>query len=160
VAEQSEAERGQEYLTQILSLMGYEGEVTVHEGEDRLTLELKGAEVEQLIGRKGATLDALQLLVAKMVTKGAETTRPIVVDVAGYREQRNTQLLEMARKMSDQAIKTGRVVALEPMSAHDRRVIHVALTDAPGVTTRSEGEGANRRLMIVPNAPAAGTTST
>lgn len=156
MTERSEAERGQEYLTEILRLMGYEAEVAVHEGEDRLTLEVRGADVGQLIGRKGATLDALQLLVAKMVTKGAEASRPIVVDVAGYRDQRNAQLLEMAARLSDQAIKTGRVVALEPMSAHDRRVIHVALTDTPGVTTRSEGEGANRRLMIVPTGGSAG----
>ncbi|MCC6997289.1 MAG: KH domain-containing protein [Deltaproteobacteria bacterium] len=155
MADKTEAERGQEYLTEILKLMGYQGDVTVHEGEDRLTLEVKGEDVGQLIGRKGATLDALQLLVAKMVTKGAETTRPIVVDVAGYREQRNGELLAMAAKKSDEAIKTGRVIALEPMSAHDRRVIHVALTDTPGVTTRSEGEGVNRRLMIVPTGPGA-----
>jgi spoIIIJ-associated protein len=149
--EKSEAQRGQEYLTEILRLMGYEAEVAIHDTAERLTLEVRGADTGQLIGRKGATLDSLQLLVAKMVTRGEESTRPIVVDVAGYRDQRNTQLLEMAKKMSEQAIKTGRVVALEPMSAHDRRIIHVALTDVPGVTTRSEGEGVHRRLMIVPD---------
>ena len=74
----------------------------------------------------------------------------MVVDSDGYRERRIEALRELAERLGDKAARTGKIVAVNPMSAHDRRVIHMALRETPGISTRSEGEGEERRLLIVP----------
>ena len=142
-------------LRQILSKMGVEHEVVPSETEERITLEVKGPETGLVIGKKGQTLDSLQYLVNKIVSKGVPEdaeSKPINVDAEGYRGRRAEALTEMAHKLADKARKSGKPVAAEPMSAADRRVIHVALAEAQGVTTRSEGEGIYRHLMVIPTA--------
>jgi spoIIIJ-associated protein len=136
-------------LRELLRLMGYELEVSAHDEPDRLVLEIGGVEAAALIGKKGQTLDALQFLLNKMVSREIEQ-KPIVVDSNGYRQRRVEALQQLAQRLSEKAQRSGKVVAVNPMSAHDRRIIHLALKETPGVTTRSEGEGAFRRLLIVP----------
>jgi spoIIIJ-associated protein len=138
-------------LRELLRLMGYELEVSARSEPDRLVLEISGAEAGLLIGKKGQTLDALQFLLNKMVSRETEQ-KPIVVDSNGYRQRRVEALQQLANRLSEKAQRTGKVVAVNPMSAHDRRIIHLALKETPGVTTRSEGEGVFRRLLIVPSA--------
>jgi len=136
-------------LRELLRLMGYQLEVSAHSEPDRLVLEISGAEAGLLIGKKGQTLDALQFLINKMVSRETEQ-KPIVVDSNGYRQRRIEALQQLAVRLSEKAQRSGKVVAVNPMSAHDRRIIHLALKETPGVTTRSEGEGVFRRLLIVP----------
>ena len=139
-------------LRTILSKMGVEHEVVPSETEERITLEVKGPETGLVIGKKGATLDSLQYLVNKIVSKklGEGEGKPISVDAEGYRERRAESLVELAHKLADKAKKTGRPVACDPMSAADRRIIHVTLANMPGLTTRSEGEGIYRHLVVIP----------
>lgn len=151
---EAEAARAKEMLSTLLRKMGIDAAVEVTEDAERITLEVKGPEAGLVIGKKGQTLDSLQYLVGKAIHKTPESAppngKPIVVDTEGYRARRIEALEEMAARLGEKAIATGRTIEVDPMSPHDRRVIHLALDKVPGVTTRSEGEGAYRRLLIVP----------
>lgn len=139
-------------LRGMLERMGIGGEVSATEEPERVTLEVKNADGGLIIGKHGATLDALQYLVNKMVVREDESTdKPIVVDAEGYRERRAESLVELAHRLAEKARRSGKPVAAAPMSPADRRVMHLALANEPGLTTRSEGEGAARHLMIIPS---------
>ena len=142
-----EAERA---LAEILHRMGLDAEVAGREDEERITLDIAGAESGLVIGKKGQTLDALQFLVNKIVNRDAEGRKPILLDSEGYRSRREESLVELAHRLGEKARRTNRTVTMSPMSPHDRRIIHLTLDKVPGVTTRSEGEGAFRRLLIIP----------
>jgi spoIIIJ-associated protein len=104
-----------------------------------------------IIGRRGQTLDALEHIVNRIVLRDERAaTGRIAIDVEGYRERRQESLEELARRLAGKARQTGQIVTLNPLSPRDRRIIHLTLEGEPGVTTRSEGEGVFRRLLIVP----------
>jgi spoIIIJ-associated protein len=150
----AETERGAEArqtLETLLGHMGIEATVQVREDDERVTLDVAGSETGLVIGKKGQTLDALQFLMNKMINRDREGRKPIVVDAEGYRGRRAEALVELALRLGEKAVHTQRVVTVNPMSPHDRRIMHMALADVPGVTTRSEGEGSFRRLLIVPD---------
>jgi spoIIIJ-associated protein len=150
-------EKAAEVLTSLLTKMGVAAQVLPTQTEERITLEIKGEESGLVIGKKGQTIDSLQYLVNKIVSNGlpeGADGKPIQVDAEGYRGRRAEALVEMAHQLADKARSTGRPVAADPMSAADRRIIHVTLADAEGVTTRSEGEGIYRHLMVVPTGTA------
>ncbi len=140
-------------LLELVSRMGFEVEVEAIEDEERLLLRIRGPESGQLIGKKGQTLDALQFLVNRIASRDEDSRRPTVIDSDGYRQRRNDALVQLAHRLREKATRSGKIVAVNPMSAHDRRIIHMALKDVPGVSTRSEGEGSFRRLLIVPEPP-------
>jgi spoIIIJ-associated protein len=146
-------EEAAKILREILSKMSLEAEVVPSENEERITLEVKGPETGLIIGKKGQTLDSLQYLVNKIRSKQlgeGQDGKAISVDAEGYRSRRAEALVELAHKLAEKAKRTGRPVAADPMSAADRRVIHVALADMAGLTTRSEGEGIYRHLVVIP----------
>jgi spoIIIJ-associated protein len=146
-----EAERAREVLGGILQRMGIDATIDVREEGERTFLDIHGPEAGLVIGKKGQTLEALQYLVAKAVHRGDdEEYRPVVVDAEGYRSRREATLVEMAQRLGEKAIRTQTPITMNPMSPHDRRIIHITLDKVPGVTTRSEGEGIFRRLVIVP----------
>jgi spoIIIJ-associated protein len=134
----------------ILDRMDLEARVSVREDDERVVLDIDGADAGRAIGKKGATLEALQFLVNKIVNRDPDERRHIVLDSGDYRERHDSGLIAMAKREAKRAITSGRAVTLEPMSARDRRVIHVSLSKFTGVSTRSEGEGADRRLQIIP----------
>jgi spoIIIJ-associated protein len=154
VTDENNAERAREILGEILNRMGFEAQVETSETDERISLEIKGPDAGLVIGKKGQTLDALQHLVAKVVLRGREpdSQKPIQVDTEGYRARREDTLTSMAHRLAEKVRETGRSVEVDPMSAADRRIIHLALREAPGVSTRSEGEGMDRRLIIEPAA--------
>lgn len=154
-------ERATEVLKKLLELMGLDAEVEASENDERILLVVKGADTGLVIGKKGQTLDALQHLVNKIVAQtrpkreeGGDDGKAIHLDSEGYRDRRNESLIELAHRLAEKARRTGRPVAADPMSAADRRVIHVTLAEAEGVTTRSEGEGIHRHLVVVPTSGA------
>jgi spoIIIJ-associated protein len=144
------AAEAREALAQMLRRMGIEASIRAAEDAERITLDVVGSEAGLVIGKKGQTLDALQYLVNKMVNRDREGRKGIVVDSEGYRGRREESLVELALRLGEKAIRTRRVITVNPMSPHDRRIIHLALDKVPGVTTRSEGEGSFRRLLIIP----------
>jgi spoIIIJ-associated protein len=146
-------------LTQMMALMGFSATVesawrTGHdelsEHSDRyLSLDVQGAELGALIGRRGETLDNLQYLLRLMVNQRLHRWQNIVVDVEGYKERRINQLQQLAQRTASQVADTGRSVSLEPMPPNERRIIHIALRDHPDVYTESTGEADRRKVHIV-----------
>jgi spoIIIJ-associated protein len=113
-------------------------------------VNVNGDDLSILIGRRAETLNALQYITALIVNKEIGRAVPLVVDVEGYRKRRENQLRQLADRMADQAIKTGRRQVLEPMPANERRIIHIQLRDNPAVTTESVGEDPKRKVTIIP----------
>jgi spoIIIJ-associated protein len=150
MAEESKRGEAERVLSEVLRRMGVEAQVQATENEERITLDIAGPESGLVIGKKGLTLDALQYLVNKIVNREAEGRKPILLDSEGYRGRREESLVELAHRLGDKVRRTNRTVMMSPMSPHDRRIIHITLDKVPGVTTRSEGEGAFRRLLIIP----------
>ena len=143
--------RSQELLTTILSHVGVSCTVEVRPGaeEGALHLEVKGDSSGLLIGRRGQTLDAIEYMVNRLARGNDEDGRGrVVVDVESYRERRREYLQTLARRLADKAKQTGRVVTLNPMSPRDRRIVHLALQGDPTITTRSQGEGYLRNVLI------------
>jgi spoIIIJ-associated protein len=113
-------------------------------------LNIKGDGSGLLIGRHGQTLDAIQYIVGRIVGKQLGEKRMVVVDTERYRERRKENLEQLAQRMGEKAKSTGRPVSLQPMSASDRRIVHLALKHDREVETRSEGEGGMKNIKIVP----------
>ena len=112
-------------------------------------IDLAGEDSGLLIGRRGQTLQALQFLVNLIVRKQFENVR-VMLDVENYRQRRESQLRDMATKVAERVAQTNRSITLEPMPPADRRIIHTSLTDHPGVSTESTGEGEGRKVTIMP----------
>jgi spoIIIJ-associated protein len=120
------------------------------ENQRPVLVNIRGDDLGILIGRRAEILNAMQYIVNLIVSKQVEHWVQVVVDVEGYRARRDRQLRQMATRMADQAIKTGRRQVLEPMSASERRIIHLELRDHPKVATQSIGEEPARKVTIVP----------
>jgi len=140
----------QRTLEGLLERMGFAGSVESSEDEERIQLRIFGTDASALIGKKGRTLDALQFIVNKMVGREPGERKLVVIDSDNYRQRREASLVQLAERLSKKAVEEGKIVKLNPMSARDRRVIHMTLRDTAGVSTHSEGEGDDRRLLIVP----------
>ena len=115
-----------------------------------LLVDVRGQDLSILIGRRGETLKALQYITRIIVGKELKRPVSVIIDVEGYRIRRERQLRNLARKMAEQAIETGRTMNLEPMPANERRIIHIELRDNPNVDTVSIGEGDRRKVTIIP----------
>ena len=121
--------------------------------EETLFLHVEGADEEAmglLIGRRGETLRSLQFLVNLLVSRKVQKWPQVVVDVGNYRQRRQESLEGLARRMAERVRQTGRSVALEPMSAYERRIVHLALREDVTIYTESSGEGDQRKIMIFP----------
>lgn len=148
------AERACDFLQGVLERMGITADIDVNEGDDKIVLEIQTADPEVVIGRKGQVVDALQHLVSKVVyrERAGEKGKPIVVDSGGYRDKHVQRLEALAQRMGEKALATQAIVPLSPMSAHDRRIVHMAIAAMPGLSSRSEGEGDDRHILVVPTA--------
>ena len=137
-------------LEEILALIPVEATVAASRGEGRITLKVQGDRSGLLIGRKGKTLDALQFLVNKIVSKALDKKIDVVIDSENYRRRREDSLTQLALKMGDKAKRIKKPVTTNPMNPHDRRLIHLALKDDEHLETRSRGEGLMKRVVIIP----------
>ena len=113
--------------------------------------EIEGDDSGLLIGRKGETLRSLQFLVRYLVSKKTGQRANLSLDVEGYDERRRQSLSNLANRVSQRVVKTGRSIELEPMNARERRVVHMALSDRDDVFTESSGSGEDRRVVISPS---------
>jgi spoIIIJ-associated protein len=149
---------GKAILEQLMNHLGFDVRVEVETGEtSRLNVVADGDEKEALgalIGRKGERLSALQHLVNLMLSKQMGSWTRVLVDVEDYRGRRERQLRELADRAAARVVETGKMLQLEPMSALERRWIHLSLRDHPGVVTQSIGEEPNRRVVLVPRGAA------
>jgi len=158
--EQTAGQVGQEVLTELLKLMNIRASVEItlgHELADEgqpppIVLNITGEDLGILIGRRGDTLRSLQYLVRLMVSHRLKHWTNLVVDVENYVIRRRRTLESLAQRVADQVARSGRMQALEPMPAYERRIIHVILRKNPEVTTQSVGEGERRKVTIIPKA--------
>ena len=146
------ADAAVESLNTILTAFGIEGtSVEEYEGDEgEIILDVVGGDLALLIGRHGRTLDALQTVVSAITNRQLGFRYPVIVDVEGYRHRRRQKIEDIARRGADRAARQHSVVKLRPMTAYERRVVHVALRDDQRVTTASEGEDPFRMVVISP----------
>ena len=138
-------------IQEILPAFGITASVEEYEGDEReIILDIVGGDCASLIGRHGRTLDALQALVSAITNRHLGFRYPVVVDVEGYRQRRREKLEEIARRTADRVARQGAPVKLRPMTAYERRLVHVALREDRRVTTHSEGEEPYRQIVVVP----------
>jgi spoIIIJ-associated protein len=140
-----------EVLDRILEGIGVQARIEIREDEELLVAVLGGRDLGLVIGKHGQTIDAIQYLVNAIVWRGqGDERKPVVVDAAGYRARREATLDALAVRSAERAVSTGRAVELDPMTAVERKVVHVRLKEFPGVSTSSEGTEPNRFVVIEP----------
>jgi spoIIIJ-associated protein len=143
-------------VSKLIHYLGMKAQVSAHYDEsstdDRriIQVDVRGDDLSALIGRQAETLNAFQYVASLIVGKETQKWVQLVVDVEGYRSRREKQVRQIALRMVDQVIKTGRKATLEPMTASERRAIHIELRGHPAVTTESVGEEPHRKVVILP----------
>ncbi|HWP32926.1 MAG TPA: RNA-binding cell elongation regulator Jag/EloR [Solirubrobacterales bacterium] len=148
---QEPSERVRELVEGVLDELDLDGEVELEEDEERITVSVEGDDdYGLLIGKRGQTIDALQLLAYQAAFRGLRERKRVVVDVAGYRERRRETLTARADRAAEQALDGNRPVELDPMSAQERRVVHEHLKERAGVETYSEGDEPRRCVVVAP----------
>ena len=138
-------------VERIVHAVGVDGRVSVHEDDETITLTCTGPDLGMLIGRHGQTIDAIQYLVNAIVyRRHPDDRKEVVVDAAGYRARRRASLEALAIRSAQRAARGGEPVDLEPMTAVERKIVHLCLKEVAGVETASEGTEPNRFVVIRP----------
>jgi spoIIIJ-associated protein len=144
-------------VEELLEKMGVEASVSASFGEAEdersripLIVDISGEDLSILIGSQAETLNALQYIANLIIGKELGRSAPLIVDVEGFRKRRAQELHHLARSMANQAVQSGRRQVLEPMPANERRLVHIALRDYPGVVTESIGSDPRRKVTIIP----------
>ncbi len=150
-----QTERALNFVDMLLEKMDMDAEVTLapDDGEgsaDEIRLEIEGPDAGRIIGKRGSVLEAIQYLTTRIAHRPGEPRKHIAVDAEGYRARHEDQLSEMACKLAKRVATEGKVITFDPMSARDRRVVHMALKEITDVRTESHGEGPDRRVQIIP----------
>ena len=146
----------EQVVSELLHKMKVTAQVSAHygeideEGRQPVYVDIRGNDLGILIGRKAEILNAFQYIINLILGKQLERWVQVIVDVEGYRARRERQIRQMASRMADQAIKTGKRQVLEPMNAAERRIVHLELRGHPEVVTQSIGEDPSRKVTISP----------
>jgi spoIIIJ-associated protein len=149
-------DRTESVVSKMLHLLDLQAQVSAHygpterDGRRNIQVDIRGSDLSVLIGRRSETLSAFQYIASLIVGKEEQQFVQLTVDVEGFRDRREKQLVQMAQRMADQVTKSGRRQTLEPMPSAERRIIHIALRDHPAVKTESTGEEPYRKVMILP----------
>ena len=144
------AERVRAILERIVDAMELDATVAVEEGDAQITGTVDGEDVGRLIGRRGQTIDAVQLVCYRAASRGAKERKRVVVDASGYRERRRELIERQAERAVERALETGKEIELEPMTPNERKVVHDHLADRSGIETFSEGEEPDRCVIVAP----------
>jgi spoIIIJ-associated protein len=147
VDESDAASQARELVRRVAEGIGVQCRIDVREDDDAIHVTCGGPELGLLIGKHGQTIDAIQYLANAAARRGGGVAKDVVVDAAGYRERRRATLETMAVRSAQQALREGRV-ALEPMTAIERKIVHLRLKEFPGVATSSEGAEPNRFVVV------------
>ncbi len=146
----SAEERVRTVVEAVVDSLDPDAEVTIVDDGDTLRVDIEGPDLGQIIGRHGATLEAIQHISYRAASMEAEDRRRVDIDAGGWRERRAEELKEIADRAADDVVDTGESVALPPMSSSERRVVHEYLREREDVDTVSEGREPNRRLVVEP----------
>jgi spoIIIJ-associated protein len=144
------AERVRALVERVVEELELDATVTVEEDEGAITARVEGEDLGLLIGRRGQTIDAVQLICYRAAFRGQKDRKRVIVDAAGYRERQREQLERQADQAAQRALRRGRAVELEPMSSQERRVVHARLKDRAGIETYSEGDEPDRFVVVAP----------
>ncbi len=138
-------------MVRVVNTLGVDGRLDVREDDDAITLTCSGADVALLIGRHGQTIDAVQYLMNAISHRAyGDERKEVIVDAAGYRERRRATLESLAVRTAQQVCTSGERVELDPMTAVERKVVHLRLQEFDGVETASEGTEPNRYVVVLP----------
>ena len=140
-------------LEAVVAAMGLDAQVVVAAGPDESDLDVNvvGEGTSALVGRGGETIDALQYLLGQVASRAeGGARRRVSLDADGYRARREAALVQLAEQAAQEAVEYGDEIELDAMTPHDRRIVHMALKDKPGIVTRSEGEEPRRRIIVEP----------
>lgn len=144
------ASRVRAILERVVEELEVEASVEVDEVDEEIVGRIEGEDVGLLIGRRGQTIDAVQLLCYRAAFRGRQDRKRVVVDAAGYRERRREAIERQADRAAERSLKTSKEIELEPMSPTERRVVHQHLKDRAGIETFSEGEEPERCVIVAP----------
>jgi spoIIIJ-associated protein len=151
IDESEQAGEVRDVVERILEAIGVQARLEIVETDETVTATIVGRELGLAIGKHGQTIDAIQYLANAAVWRGrGDERKAVVVDAAGYRARREATLEALANRSAERAISSGRSVELDPMTAVERKVVHLALKETAGVVTRSEGTEPNRFVVIDP----------
>lgn len=153
-------EIARQLMTGLLERIGVKAEVKGFLGEGDIYLEIQGDREGILIGKHGRTLDSLQFLINRMVNKQLKEPIRVVLDINDYRKRRADILKKMALQLGDKVKRMGHALTIGPFNAHDRRIIHITLQEDPSLRTESFGEGALKKISIIPKAKEGGKVGT
>lgn len=161
IEENNKVKAAVEYLREVIALMGVENVTfsAVQKGEATI-IRLDGEKLGALIGRRGETMESLSYLASLVANRLEGDYIKLGLDVAGYRDKRESDLTALAQRIGTKVRKTGRSFAMEPMNPYERRIIHSAISKMEGVRSESKGEGRDRRVIIYSTAPDAQTENT
>ena len=161
IEENAKVKAAVDYLKEVIALMGVENVTfsAVQKGEATI-IRLDGEKLGALIGRRGETMESLSYLASLVANRLEGDYIKLGLDVAGYRDKRESDLTALAQRIGDKVRKTGRSFAMEPMNPYERRIIHSAIGKMEGVRSESKGEGRDRRVVIYSTAPDAQTDNT
>ena len=161
IAENAKVKAAVEYLQEVITKMGVENVTfsAVQKGEATI-IRLDGEKLGALIGRRGETMESLSYLASLVANRLEGDYIKLGLDVAGYRDKRESDLTALAQRIGAKVRKTGRSFAMEPMNPYERRIIHSAISKMEGVRSESKGEGRDRRVVIYSTAPDAQTENT
>ena len=137
-------------LRRVCAHLDLRASVDVEETDEEVRAQVSGAELGLLIGKHGSTIDALQYLCSQVAYRGSAERKRVVVDAGGYRERREGAVLRQADRAAEDALRYGRPVELDSMSAVERRIVHLHLQERPDVDTHSEGDEPYRRVVVSP----------
>lgn len=146
-------ETAKEVLESVLEKMGFEAGVKEVKLNEKDALEVESDSHKLLIGKKGENLRALEHLVNSIARKKKEDYSYVVIDIAGYKSEKEARLRSMALEAADQAIKKNQEIRLKPMNSYERRIVHTALAQMPEIETRSEGEEPYRKIVVSARRP-------
>ena len=141
--------KGKEFLLGLARIIDETATVETVVGENEVTFKVTGENVGKLIGFHGEALQAIQMLLSGIKTRGEGAIR-LYVDIDGYKANRNQAIIDLANKTAEQAIKIERNIHLDPMNAYERRIVHTTLQEREDVTTESTGEGEKRHVVVKP----------
>jgi spoIIIJ-associated protein len=144
-----------ELLGRVVHGLGIDADVEIEEASGRVTGTVSGGDLGLLIGRHGQTIDAIQYLTNAVVHRRQAEPVEVVVDAEGYRERRERALCGVADRAAAEAMRSGRPVALEPMTSVERKIVHLHLQEMDGVGTSSEGVEPNRHVIVLPEGDSA-----
>jgi len=144
------AERVEAVLDEIVDALDLPAEVAVDEREDEIAARIEGEDLGVLIGRRGQTIDAIQLLCYRIAFRGRGDRKRVSVDASGYRERRRETVERQADRAAERALESGKEIELEPMTATERKVVHDRLADRSGIETFSEGDEPDRCVIVAP----------